>query len=76
MCVIVKTRCCSSLLIIHNQNFKRNQDKTEAIARRSSVKKVFINILQNSQENTCARVSFLKRKRKLKKRDPGTGGFL
>ena len=31
----------------------------EAIARRSSVKKVFLKIFQNSQENTCARVSFL-----------------
>ena len=31
----------------------------EAAARRCSVKKVFLEILQNSQENTCARVSFL-----------------
>ena len=31
----------------------------EAIARRCSVKKVFLEILQNSQENACARVSFL-----------------
>ena len=31
----------------------------EAVARRSSVKKVFLEILQNSQENTCAIVSFL-----------------
>ena len=30
--------------------------RTEAFARRSSVKKVFIKILQNSQENTCTRV--------------------
>ena len=29
--------------------------RTEAVIRRSSVKKVFIEILQNSQENTCAR---------------------
>ena len=28
-------------------------------ARRCSVKTVFLDILQNSQENTCARVSFL-----------------
>ena len=27
--------------------------------RRCSAKKVFLEILQNSQENTCARVSFL-----------------
>ena len=33
---------------------------TEAVARRRSLKKVFLNISQNSQENTCARVTFLK----------------
>ena len=32
---------------------------TEAVVRRYSVEKVFFEILQNSQENTCARVSFL-----------------
>ena len=31
----------------------------EAVSQRWSVKKVFLKILQNSQENTCARVSFL-----------------
>ena len=31
----------------------------EAVARRCSVKKVFIEISQNSRENTCSRVSFL-----------------
>ena len=30
----------------------------EAVARSYSVKKVFVKILQNSQENICARVSF------------------
>ena len=33
--------------------------KREAVAKRCSVKKVFLKISQNSQENTCARVSFL-----------------
>ena len=33
--------------------------RTEVVARRFSVKNVFLEILQNSQENTCARVSFL-----------------
>ena len=33
--------------------------RTEADARRCSVKKVFFEISQNSQENTCARASFL-----------------
>ena len=31
----------------------------EAVARRCSVKKMFLEISQNSQENTCARVSIL-----------------
>ena len=31
----------------------------EAVARKCSVKKVFLEISQNSQENSCARVSFL-----------------
>ena len=33
---------------------------TEAVARRYSVKKVFLETWQNSQENTCARVFFNK----------------
>ena len=32
---------------------------SEPVARRCSVKNVFLEILQNSQENNCARVSFL-----------------
>ena len=35
------------------------QHFTEAVAQRCSVKKVFLEILPNSRENTCARVSFL-----------------
>ena len=31
----------------------------EAVVRRCSVKKLFLEISQNSQENACARVSFL-----------------
>ena len=31
----------------------------EAVVQRCSVKKVFLEISQNSQENPCARVSFL-----------------
>ena len=30
----------------------------EAVVQRCSVKKVFLQISQNSQENSCARVSF------------------
>ena len=33
--------------------------KEKAVVRRCSVKKLFYKILLNSQENTCARVSFL-----------------
>ena len=32
---------------------------TETVVRRCSVKKMFLETSQNSQENTCARVSFL-----------------
>ena len=40
-------------------NFDK-QNHTEAVAWRCSVKKVFsLEILQNSQENVCARTSFL-----------------
>ena len=38
---------------------KSNTTSPEAVAQRCSVKKVFLQIWQNSQENTCARVSFL-----------------
>ena len=34
-------------------------ENQEAVAQTCSVKKAFIKISQNSQENTCARVSFL-----------------
>ena len=39
-------------------NFDK-QNHTEAVAWRCSVKKVFLEISQNSNENVCARVSFL-----------------
>ena len=34
----------------------------ETVVRRFSLKKVFLKIFKNSQENTCARVSFLIKK--------------
>ena len=46
----------------------------EAVAQRCSIKKMFIEIWQNSQENTCARVSFLTKLHANK--DSGTGIFL
>ena len=39
-------------------NFDK-QDHTEAVAWRCSLKKVFLEISQNLQENVCARISFL-----------------
>ena len=40
-------------------NHNKRGPKAEAVAQRCSVKKVFLEISQNSQENTCARASFL-----------------
>ena len=45
--------------------------KTEAVAQRCSVKKVFLEISQNSQENTWARALI-----KSCLKDSGTGVFL
>ena len=54
---------------------------SEAVVRSCSVKKVFLEISQNSQENTCARVSFLIKLpasclQLYLKRDSGAGFFL
>ena len=46
---------CFLLRISHSKKIHQ----TEAVAQRCSVKKVFLEISQNSLENTCARVSFL-----------------
>ena len=35
------------------------EHSTEAASSRCSVKKVYLEVLQNSQENTCVRISFL-----------------
>ena len=43
------------------KKYKLSQDTTEAVAQRCSVEKVLLEVSQNSQENTCARVSFLKK---------------
>ena len=43
---------------VHDQNLRRLV-LMEAVVQKCSVKKVFLETLQNSQENTCARVSFL-----------------
>ena len=51
----------------------------DAVTQRCSVKKVLLQILQNSHENTCARVSFSKKASDLQLcfiRNSGTGVFL
>ena len=54
--VIVAELALSSLSCVKYEYLLRN---TEAVVQRCSVKRVFLEISQNSQENTCARVSFL-----------------
>ena len=41
------------------KNSQLSESAIGAVAQRCSVKKVFLQISQNSQENTSARVSFL-----------------
>ena len=47
------------ITVTNNCKGQYNFEISEAVARRCSVKKVFSETLQTSQENTCARVSFL-----------------
>ena len=49
---------------------------TEAVALRYSVEKVFLEISQNSKENTCARVSFFVRSATLLTKTIWAGVFL
>ena len=49
---------------------------TEAVAGKCSVKKAFLEIWQNSQENTCGRVSFSIKSQALLKRDSDAVLFL
>ena len=51
---------------------------SEAVSQRCSIKKLFLEILQNSQENTCAMVSFLIKlaPATLLKKDSGKSAFL
>ena len=51
-------RSFSQYFIIHYFVFDSQIRLTEAVAQRFSVEKVFLKISHNSQENTCARVSF------------------
>ena len=42
----------------YNDNYGEIVLNTEAVVQKCYVKRVFLNILQNLQENTCTRVSF------------------
>ena len=39
----------------------QKKEKSEAVVRRCSVKRMFLEIFQNSQEYTCDRLSFLRK---------------
>ena len=49
----------NGLLLFVFNCFKINRNHLKSSHQRCSVKKMFLEISQNSQENTCARVSFL-----------------
>ena len=49
----------ANLLVDGKSSFTHPPSYTEAVVQRCSVKKVFLEISQNSQKSTCARVSFL-----------------
>ena len=50
---------CCILLQVRWDGSDILQHISEAVVQRCFVKKVFLEISQNSQKNTCARVSFL-----------------
>ena len=53
------TLCCAIIeifqLLVHNQPFAYS----EAVIQRCSVKRMFLEIPQNSKEGTCTKISFL-----------------
>ena len=61
---IAYTSFCASYTVIMDLVQRKVEEENlcsgmvEAVARTCSVEKVFLETLQNSQENTCARVSF------------------
>ena len=59
--------CINFMLQFYKQTQKNTSTVpscTGTVIQRYSVKKVFLEISQNSQENTCARVSFLIKKKR------------
>ena len=57
--VLNKGKLKVKYLILPNDSQVLFDRQTEAVAQRCSVKKLFLEISQNSQENICARASFL-----------------
>ena len=61
--VQVSYRCDNKCVRVHDSKSNGRciffMNSTEEVAKRCSVKKVVLEISQNSQENTCVRVSFL-----------------
>ena len=53
----ISSQCSISLLPEYCFQGVQKQNMAEAVVRRFSVKKLFLKISQNSQENTCVRVS-------------------
>ena len=53
------SECLLERFLILCDQFEQEKVNSEIVAWRCSVKKVFLKISQNSQENTCARVSSL-----------------
>ena len=56
------SNCCFVLLLLTQLDFGEYSSKQEQ-KNRSTRPEVFLNISQSSQENTCARISFLIKKR-------------
>ena len=55
---VIINKCVRVYDLKSNGRYIFFMNSTEAFAQRCSVKKLFLEILQNSQENTCVRVSF------------------
>ena len=67
--------CCQSMQVVPNESISPRVlciawacPYSEAVVQRYSVEKVFLEIWQNSQENTCARTSFLIKLQALKRK--------
>ena len=76
--VVFIFKVCLSIFL--HYTWKVNGLKTEAVSWRCSIKEVFLETSQNSQESTCARVSFLVKFQdqacNFIKKEIGTGVFL